>query len=78
MEESGKGDKHISRKLKGKVLSSCVTPAYIAIGLRFIGIMTMTEKNNKKEWRVEREKEDQYTDGTTPRLPLAGVENESE
>ena len=23
------GDKHISQKLKGKVLSSCITPAYL-------------------------------------------------
>ena len=23
------GDRHISRKLKGKVLSSCITPAYL-------------------------------------------------
>ena len=25
------GDRHISRKLKGKVLSSCVTPAYAGL-----------------------------------------------
>ena len=23
------GDRHISRKLKGKVFSSCITPAYL-------------------------------------------------
>ena len=38
------GDRHISRKLKGKVLSSCITPAY-PYGL---GTMAMTEKQQEK------------------------------
>ena len=37
MEESGRGDdRNISRKLKGKVLNSCVTPAYL-YGLETMG-----------------------------------------
>ena len=42
--ESVLGDKNIFRKLKGKVLSSCVTPAYL-IGLE---TMAMTDKQKEK------------------------------
>ena len=35
------GDRHVSRKLKGKVLSSCITPAYLET-------MVMTEKQQEK------------------------------
>ena len=41
MEESGRGDgydRHISQKLKGKVLRSCITPAYL------YGLETMAMK----------------------------------
>ena len=38
------GDRHISRKLKGKVLNSCITPAYL-YGLE---AMAMTE-NYKRD-----------------------------
>ena len=38
------GDRYTSRKLKGKVLSSCVTPAYLC-GLE---TMAMTEKQQEK------------------------------
>ena len=44
-EESGRGDgRHLSRKLKGKVLNSCVTPAYI-YGLE---TMAMTDKTTRE------------------------------
>ena len=38
------GDRHMYRKIKGKVLSSCVTPAY----LYRLKTMTMTEKQHEK------------------------------
>ena len=46
MEESGRviGDRHISQKLKGKVLGSCITPAY----LNGLETMAMTEKQQEK------------------------------
>ena len=40
------GDRHISRKLKGKVLNSCITPAYLD-GLE---IMAMTEKQQERQF----------------------------
>ena len=52
MEECGTGDgRHISRKLKGKVLNWCITPAYL-YGLE---TMAMTETSEtaslQEEWR---------------------------
>ena len=38
------GDRHISQKLKGKVLNSCITPAYL-YGLE---TMAMTEKQQQR------------------------------
>ena len=37
------GDRHISRKLKGKVLNSCITPAYL------YGLETMAMTKNQQE-----------------------------
>ena len=46
MEECGTGDgRHISRKLKGKVLNSCITPAYL-YGLE---TMAMTETQQVRQ-----------------------------
>ena len=46
MEESGRamGKRHISRTLKGKVLNSCVTPAY----LYSLETMAMTDKQQER------------------------------
>ena len=38
------GDRHMSRKLKGKDLNSCITPAYL-YGLE---TMAMTEKQQER------------------------------